>query len=186
MITFDYRNAADLTKKYFTEADTAAALTAGPVDNDAETGSPQVRENFIQNKRGVLIAAFTRGAYSPSGLWASHQYQLNEGDHIVVLRRNGVTVVPAFQFGKFECVRDINELLGAASDPFGVGDWWLCEHSSLIGRPELVARNLAPCPASLVGLEVQMAVPTGFSPDGVTYVSPDEMLMGLAKSLLAD
>ena len=48
-------------------------------------------------------------------------------------------VYPAFQFDEHDrllpIAAEINELLGAAEDPWGVADWWLSEDASLGARP---------------------------------------------------
>lgn len=48
-------------------------------------------------------------------------------------------VYPAFQFDDHDrlppIVAEINELLGAGDDPWGVADWWLSEDPSLGARP---------------------------------------------------
>ncbi len=53
-------------------------------------------------------------------------------------------VYPAFQFDEHDrllpIVAEINELLGAAEDPWGVADWWLSDDASLGARPvDLIA-----------------------------------------------
>lgn len=63
---------------------------------------------------------------------------------VVVLDRGGERVVPAFQLGAehqvLEGIAEINHMLGASEDPWGVASWWLSPHATLRAIPADVIR----------------------------------------------
>ena len=67
---------------------------------------------------------------------------------IRLVRPDGAVQWPAFQFSPDgrprEVVRAVNELLGVATDPWGVADWWLGYHGQLRDAPERVLGTADP------------------------------------------
>jgi hypothetical protein len=67
---------------------------------------------------------------------------------IRLVRPDGATQWPAFQFGPEgslrEVVRTVNELLDVEADPWGVADWWLGYHGWLRDTPERVLDTADP------------------------------------------
>ncbi len=63
----------------------------------------------------------------------------DHGDALVVLRRAGRDVAPSFQFDDggavLRAVAEVNEMLGARDDPWGVASWWLSPNTALHGIP---------------------------------------------------
>ncbi len=59
--------------------------------------------------------------------------------NMLVLDRDGARVAPAFQFDAnrelLTLAAEVNELLGAHDDPWGVASWWLTPHAALHGIP---------------------------------------------------
>jgi hypothetical protein len=61
------------------------------------------------------------------------------GADVIVLERWVENWAPAFQFDAdghvANAVADVNRLLDAESDPWGVASWWLTPHASLCAIP---------------------------------------------------
>lgn len=59
--------------------------------------------------------------------------------NMLVLNREGDRVAPVFQFDHHRRLltfaAEVNELLGADDDPWGVASWWLTPHAALHGIP---------------------------------------------------
>ncbi|ACY96985.1 hypothetical protein [Thermomonospora curvata] len=62
-----------------------------------------------------------------------------DSDLIRLNRADGTPQWPAFQFSDagahLDVIREVNRILDAADDPFGVADWWLGENGWLGGVP---------------------------------------------------
>jgi hypothetical protein len=67
---------------------------------------------------------------------------------VIAFKTERGTVYPAFQFDREgrlpTIVAEVNALLGATNDPWGVADWWLSPDASIGGRPvDLIAGSPA-------------------------------------------
>lgn len=83
-------------------------------------------------------AADARLLAAPMVAWADVRVPPADRDALVRLRsRDGADGAPAFQFdaagNPVPVVLEINRLLDAAGDPWGVADWWLCGNAWLDG-----------------------------------------------------
>ena len=119
-------------------ATTAAAAGTGPPGGD-----------FDRQVQARLLALPSLSADDPRSRAVSADPGL-----IRLLRPDGTAQVPAFQFGPsgalWPVVREINELLDAAGDPWGVACWWADPHehlgafpAALLGRGEDALLRLA-------------------------------------------
>ncbi|MBE1537050.1 hypothetical protein [Actinomadura algeriensis] len=87
----------------------------------------------VRSAAGRLLAA-------PMVAWADVRVPDADRDALVRLTsRDGADGAPAFQFDEVgnpvPVVLEINRLLDAAGDPWGVADWWLCGNAWLRGTP---------------------------------------------------
>lgn len=110
-----------------------------PGTSDLVGGEPPTTAEILRAVTDRLLAA---PAYSEREV---RQHGADPEDPVLIrLRRpGGGRQWPAFQFasgqaGLFPVVRTINTLLGAATDPIGVADWWLSRNGWLDAQPSLL------------------------------------------------
>jgi hypothetical protein len=105
---------------------------AAAVPAAAGTGPP--RGDFDQRVQARLLALPSLSADDPRGRAVAPDPGL-----IRLSRPDGTAQLPAFQFGPtggpWPVVREINELLNAAGDPWGVACWWVDPHARLDAAP---------------------------------------------------
>ena len=125
----------------------AAAAVSATVSAAAGTGPPG--GDFDRQVQARLLALPSLSADDPRSLAVAPDPAL-----IRLPRPDGTAQLPAFQFGPsgapWPVVREINELLDAAGDPWGIACWWVDPHerldtapAALLGRDEDAVLRLA-------------------------------------------
>lgn len=90
----------------------------------------------------VEVAAILFAARTPAATERVRKQfvELTRSGALIALRRGKRVVYPAFQIDRqkrniYPEVKQVNELLGAADDPWGVASWWMSPHAGLGAPP---------------------------------------------------
>jgi hypothetical protein len=114
----------------------AAARLRLVVERDLEWRRTSTEETAVSDPDRVDAEAEAR-------LWAVPLLAVEVIDRpsrtMLVLERDGHHLAPAFQFDSnrelLTLAAEVNDLLGADDDPWGVASWWLTPHAALHGIP---------------------------------------------------
>ena len=113
-----------------------AAPSDGPVDAEDLFGHAWSQPAAADRAAIILAAAQARLL---SGDLRVDRPESPTGASVIAFRSERGAVYPGFQFdrdGRLPAiVAEVNALLGATDDPWGVADWWLSPDASLDGRP---------------------------------------------------